>query len=218
MMMVKLWRPLITTMMMLDAIGSNNWIDHGDCCDSISQTQTIDWNEHGFSPFLSLKINSKGKSENLPIFENPETNCPFAVTRTKIHKKSPLQYALKSILRGGNDAYPFDIGIQKLDYDNVTTKYREKLLPWQKRRRRPRPRDHVISGNSPFGKVLPMDRPPPLTYEERRRQLLGSYAEAHARAQRELPEAVQQGRAMLLDGSYAGLGPSNLLDEDSEDR
>jgi hypothetical protein len=105
-------------------------------------------------------------------------------------------------LRGGTN--PEDDGIQRINLDDDINKPRRPLFPWQKRRRRPRPRDHRISPvNQPFARVLPTDRRQQPTYEDRRRRSLGSFADAHARSVAALP-AIANAEAEL----------SVLLDED----
>jgi hypothetical protein len=112
-------------------------------------------------------------------------------------------------LRGANSAK--DNLIQSVDLDGpAARKHRQRLMPWQKRRRRPRPRDHRISPvNSPFARVLPTDRRERPSYEERRRRLLGSYADAHARAIAELAPAEDD-----AGDTGAAERMAALLDED----
>lgn len=89
-------------------------------------------------------------------------------------------------LRGGSAED--NEGIKRIFLDGDIQKQRQPLHPWQKRRRRPRPRDHRISPvNQPFARVLPTDRPEQPSYYDRRRRLLGSFAEVHARAVADLP-------------------------------
>ena len=117
----------------------------------------------------------------------------------------PFTCVLCLRLKGANE-FEGD-GVVRINLDDPVPKHRQPLLPWQKRRRRPRPRDHRISPvNDPLARILPTDRREQPSYEERRRQLLGSYAEAHARAIEQLPsdQGAENDFPALLDEDRSG--------------